>query len=146
MQFLNNDSRYGCPPDGHPAIKLGAGEWAIVRITGCFKGYIRVGKRAYSCIFLQRQDEQGWVYCSKSRFVELIMWADQHLGISPLAEKFILHYVQFHEPTPNRRKDASDALGPSGQLDFLRLDDPRVARCSVVNHARAQAVLRAPRA
>lgn len=85
METLNGNTRYAFPEDGTPAVKLGEGETVEVRLRGFHKGNIRVGKRAYACVFLRRCDAPGWVYVSKGRFLDLVGWIDRDLSGDHLA-------------------------------------------------------------
>ncbi len=91
MILLTGNSRYGTPDKGR-AFKLSPGEWAKVTFRGFYKGYIRVGKRAYSCAFLKVVGGDlapgDWVYCSKGAFMDIAHYAETK-GFEP----FYLEYI-----------------------------------------------------
>jgi hypothetical protein len=84
-------TRYSLPAD-HGVVKLDENEVVSVRLRGFFKGWMCVGKRKVSCVFLLTvaSDVCAWVYCSKSRFLDVVKWVDDHgLGLD---DSFLVAY------------------------------------------------------
>ena len=77
MKFLTG-TRYSLPPDERGACKLDEGEVVKVRLERFFKGCMCVGLRKVSCIFFLPVGPEPWVYCSKSRFMDIVKWVEFH--------------------------------------------------------------------
>lgn len=113
MQQLNGNARYGLPPDG-PCWKLDKFEPVRVTLRGLYKGHIRVGKRAFACIFLR---DANWLkhpgrpvtyyYVNKGAFIDLICWLDARWSLG--LESFYVEYTNaglefFHESEVEYRR------------------------------------------
>jgi|GEM_PF-1838773 hypothetical protein len=75
---LISGTRYGLPDDDRGACKLDDGDTVKVSLEGFFKGWMCVGVRKVSCIFFQPVGPGPWVYCSKSRFLDIVEWTEFH--------------------------------------------------------------------
>ena len=91
MQILTG-TRWGLPLGGRPACKLDEGESVVTSLQGIYKGHMCVGKRKVSCLFFAPTiSTLLWIYCSKSRFIDIVLWAvRKNLNLSDV---FALKYL-----------------------------------------------------
>lgn len=78
MDRLDRNTRYSGPTD-MPLYKLGPGDSTVVTLGGWQKGCIRVGQKAYSCIWLPAVNAPGFVYCNKGGFLDLVKFVEEKL-------------------------------------------------------------------
>ena len=113
-------SRYLLPLDGRAACRLDEGDVVKVSLRGFFKGWMCVGSRKVSCVFFLPVGPEPWVYCSKSRFLDIVKWVGEHtsdfgfefnlqynVGLNPLTDLDLQRSVEM------RKLVVAVAYGPS---------------------------------
>jgi hypothetical protein len=79
MKILTG-SRYNLPSQGlgdeSLACKLDPGDRVRVAFRGFYKGWMCVGPRKVSCVFFKPVGPEPWVYCSKSRFLDVVKYLE----------------------------------------------------------------------
>jgi hypothetical protein len=81
MKILTG-SRYNLPSQDlggdRPACKLDTGDRVRVTLRGFYKGWMCVGPRKVSCVFFKPVGDEPWVYCSKSRFLDVVKYLEEN--------------------------------------------------------------------
>jgi len=77
MKLLTG-TRYCLPEGSRASCKLDEGDVVRVSLRNFFKGWICVGVRKVSCVLCLPVGPEPWVYCSKSRFLDIVKWVESH--------------------------------------------------------------------